>query len=71
MRLETYNLRLGADGLQKAVVPVYAAMSLVPTTLHIDLTSEVENCAVCSTVLGEGGGKAGLVYVLKDCRCVS
>ncbi|CAI9633002.1 unnamed protein product [Alternaria burnsii] len=70
MRLDTYNLRLDADGLQKAVVPVYAAMSLVSTTIHIDLTSEVENCAVCSTVLGEGGGKAGLVYVLKDCRCV-
>jgi hypothetical protein len=71
MHLEIYNLRLDANDLQKAVVPVYAAMTLVSTTLHIDLTSEVENCAVCSTVLGEGGGKAGLVYVLKDCRCVS
>jgi hypothetical protein len=71
MRLETYNLRLDADGLQKAVVPVYAAMSLVSTTLRIDLTSEVENCAVCSTILGEGSGKAGLVYVLKDCHYVS
>ena len=71
MHLEIYNLRLNANNLQKAIVPVYAAMTLVSTTLHIDLTSEVENCAVCSTVLGEGGGKAGLVYVLKDCRCVS
>ena len=71
MRLETYNLRLDADSTQKAVVSVYATMSLVPMTLHIDLTSEVEHCAVCSIVLGEGSGKAGLVYVLKDCRCVS
>jgi hypothetical protein len=71
MRLETYNLRLDADSSQKAVVSVYATMSLVPMTLHIDLTSEVEHCAVCSIVLGEGSGKAGLVYVLKDCRCVS
>lgn len=71
MRLKTYNLRLNANGLQKAVVLVYAAMSLVLTTLYINLTSEVENCAVCLTVLGEGSGEAGLVYVLKDCRCVS
>jgi hypothetical protein len=71
MRLETYNLRLDADSSQKAVVSVYATMSLVPMSLHIDLTSEVEHCAVCSIVLGEGSGKAGLVYVLKDCRCVS
>ena len=71
MHLEIYKLCLNANDLQKAVVPVYVAMTLVSTTLHIDLTSEVENCAVCSTVLGEGTGKAGLVYVLKDCRCVS
>jgi hypothetical protein len=71
MHLEIYNLRLDADSSQKAVVSVYVTMSLVPMTLHIDLTSEVEHCAVCSTVLGEGSGKAGLVYVLKDCRCVS
>ena len=71
MRLETYNLRLDADSSQKAVVSVYATMSLVPMTLHIDLTSEAEHCAVCSATLGEGSGKAGLVYVLKDCRCVS
>jgi hypothetical protein len=46
-------------------------MSPVPRTLYIDLTSEAENCAVCSTVLEEGIGKASHVYVLKDCRCVS
>ena len=71
MRLETYNLRLNADSLQKAVGSIYTTMFLVLMTLHINLTSEVKHCAVCLTVLREGSGKAGLVYVLKDCRCVS
>jgi hypothetical protein len=70
-RLEIYNLCLEADSAQKAVVLLHATMSLVTTTLHIDLTSEAEHCAMCSTILGEGSGKASLVYVLKDCRCVS
>jgi hypothetical protein len=46
-------------------------MSLMARTLRIDLTLEVEHCAICSIELGRGSGKAGLVYVLKDCRCVS
>lgn len=45
-------------------------MSPVARKLCIDLTLEVEHCAICSIELGEGSGKAGLVYVLKDCRCV-
>ena len=62
---------LQAGNSQRAVVHLHSTMSLVPTTLHIDLTSEAEHCALCSTILGEGSGKASLVYVLKDCRCVS
>ena len=47
-------------------------MSVVAArTLHINLISEVNHCAICSIELGKGSGKAGLVYVLKDCRCVS
>jgi hypothetical protein len=46
-------------------------MSRLARTLRIDLTIEVEQCAICSIELGKGRGKASLVYVLKDCRCVS
>jgi hypothetical protein len=53
------------------VVSLHSTMSLVARTLRIDLTSEVEHCAICSIELGGGSGKAGFVYVLKDCRCVS
>ncbi|KAJ5028948.1 hypothetical protein PSV08DRAFT_369878 [Bipolaris maydis] len=35
-----------------------------------DLTPEAEYCAICSKTLEAGGGKASLVYVLRDCRCV-
>jgi hypothetical protein len=70
-RLKIYNLCLEADSSQKTVVGLHLTMSLAPTLLYIDLTSEAEHCAVCSTTLGEGSRKASLVYVLKDCRCVS
>lgn len=46
-------------------------MSRLARTLRIDLTVEVEQCAICSIELGKGSGKGSLVYVLKDCRCVS
>ncbi|KAF2844007.1 hypothetical protein T440DRAFT_67471 [Plenodomus tracheiphilus IPT5] len=45
-------------------------MSLVAMTLYIDLTLNIEHCAICSIELEEGSGEAGLVYVLKNCRCV-
>ena len=46
-------------------------MSRLARTLRIDLTVEVEQCAICSIELGKGSRKGSLVYVLKDCRCVS
>lgn len=45
-------------------------MSSTRKVLCIDLTTEAEHCAICSKILGVGSGKASLVYVLKDCRCV-
>jgi hypothetical protein len=46
-------------------------MSRLARTIRIDLTVEVEQCAICSIELGKGSGKGSLLYVLKDCRCVS
>jgi len=46
-------------------------MSRLARTLCIDLTVEAEQCAICSIELGKGSGKGSLVFVLKDCRCVS
>ncbi|KAJ6265126.1 hypothetical protein PSV08DRAFT_192061 [Bipolaris maydis] len=45
-------------------------MSFTRKALCIDLTSKEEHCAICSKELEVGNGKASLVYVLKDCRCV-
>lgn len=46
-------------------------MPFTRKALCIDLTPETEHCAICSKTLEVGSGKASLVYVLKDCRCVS
>lgn len=46
-------------------------MCLTPTALRIEFLPMAEHCAVCSRTLEEGIGKEGLVYVLRDCRCVS
>lgn len=46
-------------------------MSSTRKALCIDLTTEAEHCAICSKILEVGSGKASLVYVLRDCRCVS
>ena len=64
-------VRLKPHISHNAAISFYSTMPLVPTILHIDLTSKAEQCALCSSNLGEGNGKASLVYVLKDCRCVS
>jgi hypothetical protein len=65
------HFRLKSNTSQPPILSLHFTMSLVTRKLRIDLTSEVEHCAVCSIELGKGSGKAGLVYVLKDCRCVS
>jgi hypothetical protein len=64
-------IRLKPDTPRPSVVSLHSTMSQAAKTLRIDLTSEAEHCAICSIELGEGSGKAGLVYVLKNCRCVS
>ncbi len=45
-------------------------------TLHkpaevIDLTGNIEQCAVCDNVLGEGDRDQSLMFVLEACLCVS
>jgi hypothetical protein len=46
-------------------------MVLFRTTLCLDLTADVEQCATCGAELGEGSGKAAHMFVLRNCRCVS
>jgi hypothetical protein len=65
------HVRVKPDISQPYVVSLHSTISPMARTLRIDLTSEVEHCAICLIKLREGSGKAGLVYVLKDCRCVS
>lgn len=74
-RLMPFNfcayIRLKSETPRPSVSSLHSTMSQVARTLCVDLTSEIEQCAICSNELGEGSGKAGLVYVLKNCRCVS
>lgn len=37
----------------------------------IDLTSNVAQCVMCPKELGQGHDKASLMFMLKDCGCVS
>jgi hypothetical protein len=64
-------VRVRPNVSQMPVVSLHSTMSRLARALRIDLTFEVEHCVICSTELGQGHGKASLVYVLKDCRCVS
>jgi hypothetical protein len=36
----------------------------------IDLTVNIEHCAICSNVLGQGDGSAARMFVFATCRCV-
>jgi hypothetical protein len=36
----------------------------------IDLTENIEQCAICDNALGEGDGEKARMFVLKTCHCV-
>ena len=45
---------------------------MVPTQQRevIDLTVNIENCAICSNVLGDGNDYVARIFALTACHCV-
>ena len=47
-----------------------ATKSTAPVREVIDLTVNIEHCAICSNVLGQGDEHAARMFVFANCRCV-